>query len=335
MPPRPGRRQFLTTGALGLFALGAAGCSSPEAGRGQAAPGQGDAWSFTDDAERTVRLGRRPQRIVAYATAAAALWDYGIRPVGVYGALRKQGGGKDVTVLGEVDLSRVATVGTTWGHISVERLGRLHPDLVVDPLQYGAPQIDPSSLKLTEKLAPVVSIEVYGAKVDTTVRRYADLAAAFGAGFTAQELRRGKAAYTAARDRVRRAITGKPGLRVLFASADQDGIRISKAGFPSIADFESLGLNVVKPTGGSTIYVEKLSWELVDRYPADLILLDVRSSSLQPADLSSNGLWRSLPAVRAGQLGPWNPEPNLSHHGMAKVYDSLTTTLTGARPHIT
>ncbi|MCZ0995616.1 ABC transporter substrate-binding protein [Streptomyces noursei] len=242
-------------------------------------------------------------------------------------------GNKDVTVLGEVDLSRVATVGATWGHISVERLGRLHPELVVDPLQYGAPQIDPSSLELTEKLAPVVSIEVYGARVGTAVRRYADLAAALGADFTTPELRRGKAAYTAARDRARRAIAGKPGLRVLFASADQDGIRVSKAGFPSIGDFAGLGLDVVKPTGG-TRYMEKLSWELVDRYPADLILLDVRSSSLQAADLSANGLWRSLPAVRAGQLGPWNPEPNLSHHGMARVYDSLTRSLTDARPRI-
>ncbi|WP_052229910.1 ABC transporter substrate-binding protein [Streptomyces sp. CT34] len=329
----PDRRRFLTAGALGLVALGAAGCSPPEAGRRPAAPGDACAWSFTDDTRRTVRLGSRPRHIVAYATAAAALWDYGIRPVGVYGALRKQGGGKDGTVLGQVDLSRVATVGGTWGHISAERLGRLHPDLVVDPLQYGAPQIDRSSLELTEKLAPVVSIEVYGARVDTAVRRYADLAAALGADFTAPELRRGKAAYTAARDRARRAITGKPGLRVLFASADQDGIRISKAGFPSIGDFAGLGLDVVRPTGG-TRYMEKLSWELVDRYPADLILLDVRSSSLQPADLSGNGLWQSLPAVRAGQIGPWNPEPSLSHHGMAQVYDSLTTSLTGAWPHI-
>ncbi|MEU9123494.1 ABC transporter substrate-binding protein [Streptomyces sp. NPDC048506] len=306
MVPLPGRRRFLTTGALGLFALGAAGCSPPEAGRGRAVLGR-TVWSFTDDAGRTVRRDRRPRRIVAYTTAAAALWDYGIRPVGVYGALRKQGGGKDVTVVGEVNLSRVAVVGGTWGRISVERMGKLHPDLVVDPLQYGAPQIDRSSLELVEELAPLVSIEVYGAKVDTAARRYADLAAALGADFTAPELRRGQAAYAAARDRARRAIKGKPGLRVLFASADQDGIRISKAGCPSLGDFESLGLDVVKPTGGNR-YMERLSWEVVDRYPADLILLDVRSSSLQPADLSSNGLWRSLPAVRAGQLGPWNPE---------------------------
>ncbi|MFK0260480.1 ABC transporter substrate-binding protein [Streptomyces angustmyceticus] len=328
MLPLNGRRRFLTTGALGLLALGAAGCSPPEAGRRPAASGDGNAWSFTDDAERTVRLGSLPRRIVAYATAAAALWDYGMRPVGVYGSLRKQGGGKDVTLLGEVDLSRVATVGGSWGQISVERLGRLRPDLVVDPLQYGAHQLDQSSLELTGKLAPVVSIEVYGATVDTAVRRYADLATALGADFTTHELRRGKAAYTAARDRVRRAITAKPGLRVLFASADHDGIRISKPGFPSIADFEGLGLDVVKPTGGSTIYVEKLSWEVADRYQADLILLDVRASSLQPADLRSNSLWRSLPAVRAGRLGTWHPEPTLSHHGMAKVYDSLTATLT-------
>ncbi|GGU47330.1 ABC transporter substrate-binding protein [Streptomyces albospinus] len=332
MPPLPDRRRFLTTAAQGLLALGAAGCSPPEAGRRQAVRGRA-VWRFTDDAGRTVRLDRRPQRIVAYATSAAALWDYGIRPIGVYGALQRRGGGKDVTVAGDVNLSRVAVVGGTWGHISVERMGRLHPDLVVDPLQYGAPQIDRSSLKLVEELVPRVSIEVYGAKVDTAVRRYVDLAAALGADFTAPELRRGEAAYSAARDRLRRTISGKPGLRVLFASADQDGMRVGKAGFPSLGDFEDLGLDIVKPIGGNR-YMEKLSWELADRYPADLILLDVRSSSLQPADLSSNGLWRNLPAVRAGQLGPWNPEPSLSHHGMAKAYASLARSLAGARPHI-
>ncbi|MFD7666501.1 ABC transporter substrate-binding protein [Streptomyces sp. NPDC059788] len=332
MPPLPGRRRFLATGALGLFALGAAGCSPPEAGRRQTVRGRAP-WSFTDDAGHTARLDARPRRIVAHATAAAVLWDYGIRPVGVYGSLQKQGGGKDLSVIGEVDLDQVTVVGGTWGHVSVERMGKLRPDLVVDPIQYGAHQLVPAGLELVQRLAPMVSVEVYGAEVDTAVRRYAELAAALGADFTTPELRRGKAAYLAVRDQVRRDIGGRPGLRVMFASADQDGIRVSKTGWSSIRDLEGLGLDVVKPTGGN-LYVEKLSWELVDRYPADLILLDVRASSLQPEDLENNGLWRGLPAIRAGRLGPWYPEPSLSHHGMTKVYELFRKSLAGARGRI-
>lgn len=333
MPLPPGRRRLLAAGALGLFTLGAAGCSPPTAGRRQAVLGDEAGWSFTDDAKRTIRLPRRPRRIVAYASSAAALWDYGIHAVGVYGHVRKKGGGTNAGLLGEVDPDRVTAVGNISGHISIERLGRVRADLVVDVLQYGRQHLDLNNLPLAQRLLPILSIEVYGAKVDTAVRRYADLAAALGADFDAPELRRAKADYTAAREGVRRAAAAKPGLRVVCASADQDGIRITKTGFAAVGDFLDLGLDVVKPTGGG-LYVEKLSWELVDRYPADLILMDVRASSLQPKDLDNNALWRNLPAVRTGQLGPWNPEPTLSYPGMTKAYASLTRLLDGARPGV-
>ncbi|MEU9608316.1 ABC transporter substrate-binding protein [Streptomyces sp. NPDC048057] len=328
-----GRRRLLTAGALGLFTLGAGGCSPPTADRRRTGPGEDAGWSFTDDTRRTIRLERRPRRIVAYASAAAALWDYGIHAVGVYGHIRKKGGGTNVSILGEVNPDEVTAVGNISGHISVERLGRVRADLIVDVLQYGRQQLDANNLPLARRLLPILSIEVYGAEVDTAVGRYADLAAALGVDFDTPELRRAKATYTAARESVRRAAAAKPGLRVACASADQDGIRITKTGFAAVADFLSLGLDVIKPTGGG-VYVEKLSWELVDRYPADLILLDVRASSLQAKDLDSNALWRNLPAVRTGRLGPWNPEPTLSYPGMTKVYESLLRSLDGARPGI-
>ncbi|MEV4442719.1 ABC transporter substrate-binding protein [Streptomyces sp. NPDC049577] len=325
--PEPARRAFLTACALGVLT---AGCGVPGHAPEAAGSGPGGGWAFTDDTGRTVTLARRPRRVVAYSTAVAALWDYGIRPVGVYGPLRARGGGRDDTVLGEADARRMTTLGGIWGQIDVERLGRLAPDLIVDPLQYGAHQIEPGGLDQVRRLAPVLSIEVYGAEVATSVRRYADLARALGA--PAATVDRQAAAYRAARRRAERTAAARPGLRVMFVSADRNGLRVSKAGFPSVADFASLGLDVVLPRGGETAYVEKLSWELADRYPADLILLDVRSSSLQPPELRHNAMWRDLPAVRAGRLGRWNPEPCLSHRGMTRVYDAFTRDVAAARP---
>ncbi|MDF3293930.1 hypothetical protein [Streptomyces silvisoli] len=95
---------------------------------------------------------------------------------------------------------------------------------------------------------------------------------------------------------------------------------------------QDLGLNVVIPPEGESVFAQKLSWEEADRYPCDLIMLDTRTSSLQLGQLRGNSVWRALPAVRADQIGAWNPEPTLSYGAMARVYDSLATCLSRARP---
>src|SRR4051794_17780130 len=69
-------RQVLT-GGFGLAAGLVVGCGSVE----RDAAG----WSFVDDRKHTVRLSRRPTRIVAYTSAAAALHRWGVTPVGVFG----------------------------------------------------------------------------------------------------------------------------------------------------------------------------------------------------------------------------------------------------------
>ncbi len=46
---------------------------------------QAGPWTFTDDRGVEVTLESRPQRIVAYETAASALWHVGITPVGIFG----------------------------------------------------------------------------------------------------------------------------------------------------------------------------------------------------------------------------------------------------------
>ena len=78
------RRRMI--GSLGVLAVLAAPQSllarqaTPEA-----TPGADGAWSFTDDAGKTVELPSRPLKIAADMNAASALWDFGIRPAAVAG----------------------------------------------------------------------------------------------------------------------------------------------------------------------------------------------------------------------------------------------------------
>ena len=49
----------------------------------QATPAAG--WSFTDDKGVTVELDAMPERLAIDLNAAAALWDFGVRPTAVFG----------------------------------------------------------------------------------------------------------------------------------------------------------------------------------------------------------------------------------------------------------
>ena len=82
------RRGLLAAGgSAGLGALLAAcggssgsdsGSPGSSGGKGAAARTPAGPWTFTDDREKTVELGRTPANLVAYVGSAAALHDYGV-----------------------------------------------------------------------------------------------------------------------------------------------------------------------------------------------------------------------------------------------------------------
>ena len=127
--PASTRRQFLA--GTGTFALAAllGGCGDGETD-GRAAQTDGS-WEFTDDRGRKISLPRRPQRIVAQVGAAAALWDFGIRPVGIFGEQKlsfAEGGSANTGVdhrVGNLDLGAVEWVGTTYGEFNIEKYAAL------------------------------------------------------------------------------------------------------------------------------------------------------------------------------------------------------------------
>lgn len=68
-------------------------------------------WEFTDDRGSTSSGPDAPPRVVAYVRAGAALWEYGVRPVAVYGSGHDSGADADPAKLGGLDPRQVAYLG--------------------------------------------------------------------------------------------------------------------------------------------------------------------------------------------------------------------------------
>ena len=96
--------------------------------------------------------------------------------------------------------------------------------------------------------------------------------------------------------------------------------------------FAALGMDIVQPDTDE--FWENLSWEEANKYAADLILNDVRTQALTPDQLAAKPTWAGLPAVKAGQVGPWYFEVTYSHKSYATVLEAIATVIKGARADV-
>jgi iron complex transport system substrate-binding protein len=314
----------LVAGVVAVFALTLAACgggeeagapaaepaeeavAAPTAAEAQTVEGATGPWSFTDDRGVEVTLERPPERIVAQEDAAAALWPFGIRPVGVFGNAPL---GENPQLEGE-DLSGVESVGEVFGEINLEKLAALDPDLIVVPTwpPYGASGMgfkDDQQLETVAQIAPIVAVNVrtpYTSMLD----RFADLAQALGANVESPDVVAVREELDTALQELRAAIEAKPGLRVMAVSANPDQLYVADpGGYSDLQLYQALGLDVVVPTTNLQYGWEELSWERADKYPADVILYDGRAGTLSPEQLAQQPTWKALPAVEAEQIGPW------------------------------
>jgi len=320
---RQTRRQILAAGlAIGVAA------ALPERIVAQSTPTSD--WSFTDDRGRTVELPGRPERIVAQTTAAASLWDYGVRPIGIFGPSRTADGTPDFQA-GNLDLDAVESIGD-YGMLDLEKLIALQPDLYVDmavsdeQLWY----LTPEELPQVEAIVPTIGIALGQVSMLDSVRRFEELAGHLGADLNAPEIVAAKADFSAAETDLKNAIAEKPGLTVLVLSPTPDTIYVATPDYMTdLYYFRDLGLDVITPDADE--YWELLSWEQLGKYPADLILIDARDAALQPDQLAERDVWNTLPAVQAGQIGPWYAGRPYSNASISPILRELTTLIRAAR----
>ncbi|MFJ9346767.1 ABC transporter substrate-binding protein [Streptomyces sp. NPDC101237] len=336
------RRGILAAGgALGLGAALAA-CGDDDAksagssDKGTPAATSGP-WSFKDDRGTTVKLDEAPADIVAFVGVAAALYDYGIDVKGVFGPTKTKDGKADVQA-GDMDVSKLTVLGNTWGEFNVEKYAALAPQVLVTTMFDGAGTLwyvpDESKDKIA-RLAPSIGISAYDRQLTVPLQRVWALAESLGADMTASKVTDAKKRFEAASSRLRAAARAHPDIKVLAGSAAQDLFYVSGTNLSvDLEYFKALGVNFVEPSASvlkkSGGWYEDLSWENVDKYAADVIMMDDRSATIQPADITE-ATWKKLPAVKAGQVIARSPEPIFSYDKCVAMVENLAKALETAK----
>ncbi|MGW3096031.1 ABC transporter substrate-binding protein [Streptomyces sp. NPDC001102] len=337
------RRGVLAAGgALGLgAALAACGdddAKSGSSGSGETATAKSGPWSFKDDRGQTAKADKAPSNIVAFVGVAAALYDYGIQAKGVFGPTKTKDGKADVQA-GDMDVSKVTVLGNEWGQFNIEKYAALAPDALISTMFDDAGTLwyvpEESKKKILAVGAPSVGISVYDRQLTEPLQRMLQLAESLGADTASSRVTAAKKAFEDAAARLRAATRANPGIRVMAGSASQDLFYVSGSNLSvDLEYFKALGVNFVEPPekakakGGG--WYESLSWENVDKYAADIIMMDNRTSAIQPADITE-ATWKKLPAVKAGQVIARNPEPILSYAKCTPLLTSLAEAIEKAK----
>ncbi|MEU9955774.1 ABC transporter substrate-binding protein [Streptomyces sp. NPDC050982] len=334
-PNSVSRRRLLAAG--GALALGPllAACgdgsddgdeSARSAGNGADGSAGGGPWSFKDDRGRTVRTDSEPKTLVAFVSTAAALHDYGIECKGVFGPTEPIDG-KPNPQAGDLDVSKLTSLGTAWGQFNVEKYAALGPDLLISNM-FPAPDlwyVPEESRKKIEALAPSVGISIARTSLLNPLRRTAELAESLGADLGAEKVTAAKARFDQASETLRRAAGASGGLKVMAMTGDADQMYVAVPdSYSDLNYFKDLGVEFVEGKKSDEWgFWEFLSWENADRHHADLIMVDNRSTALPPGELARKPTWRQLPAVKAGQTTPWSMEERFSYAGFAPVIEQL------------
>ncbi|MGW0787886.1 ABC transporter substrate-binding protein [Streptomyces sp. NPDC002911] len=263
-------------------------------------------WSFADDRSRLAVADRRPSRVLTYVQAGATLWDYGIRPEGIFGS-GHDGAEPDRAKTGTLPLDAVDYRGA-GDDLDVDTLLRGKPDLVV-AVSYGHGRLyglDPDTAEHLEDRVPVVVIDVGQARtLDRVAERFAELARSLGGApvpAAAGELR-------TARERLRAAAGATPGgPRVLALSpASQEQAYAGRPQmWPELRVLAELGVDLVSPPAGAGVNWATLDWADVAALEPRIVLTDIRSNAV-PLDGITAPAWEAV--GRGARIVPWNPEP--------------------------
>lgn len=330
----PRRHLLLGAGATAAWML--AGCA------GGQATGSGGGWSYTDDLGRTINRDDTPRRVYAWVSSAAALWDFGVRPTGVFGPCRGSDG-KRVITAGNIDLDRVDILSNGYDGFNPEKLISKRPDLLVTGLAGTKAKdrwvLEDELASKVEPVVPIASISEYKLTLPEVIERYAKLAKALGADVRSAELKSAKARFEEAAQELRAAIRSRKGLKVEVVYGDRSNMYVARPSFyADLSYYRELGMEFVNGEaftgrgGGAEDYYEMLSWEEADKYPADLIMTDARPFSLTPRQMADTfPTWRALPAVRRGQLSRWIGEPRFSYQLAAPEIERLAADIRKAK----
>jgi iron complex transport system substrate-binding protein len=317
------RRQVLVAGiAAGATLLAGCGSSGSEAA----------GWTFVDDRKHTVRVGTRPTRIVAYISAAAALHDWGVTPVGVFGNSPRED-----PSLARFPWRKSEVVGSVYGEIDLDKLLALGADLIVSRWYPVPPDEVPvfgfkdlAQQRTIGAKVPIVAINGHSSATNQ-IDRFGDLAAALGVDSTSGAIARARAAFVDAEAGLSSVAKRKSNLRIIAVSADQGTMYVSKVvDSADLSLYEQRGVPLVSARTPRA-YWDRVPWAAAAKYPADGILYDARAVFLSARQARAIPAFAALPAVHANQIGEWQVDPPPSYQAYAAAMNDLATTIAGWR----
>ena len=287
-------------------------------------------WTYTDGGGKTVTLPDVPKRIVAHANVAAGLIPLGIRPVGIY----VDGPVKDDPSLRGLDLTGIEILGEAWGEIDIEKLAAAKPDIIIAeywPLEKAYSGLEPgggANGELIEQIAPVVG-PIQGNSTEGLIKDYESLATLLGADLGDPAIAADKAKFETSKAAFQAAVKAKPGLNALAVWAGTDALYVaSAAGSAELSDFVNWGLDVISPEiADDRGYWETVSWETIDKYQPDLVLVDDRAGPATLATAEAQPTWKTIRAVAKGQVGDWPAFWMRNYKVYAEQLDKLTATI--------
>lgn len=317
--------------ALAQTASPAASPEASPAAASLASPAAG-AWTFTDDRGVTVTLSKAPERVFADLSAAAPLWDFGIRPIAVAGwALSSQ------KAWGNVDRD-TPVIADEAGELDIEALIALKPDLYVsitwDP---SVPDdvwglADAATVARVNAVAPIVCISATG-MANANAERFAELAGLLGADLDGPELAAAREAYDASVAAFTATVTEKAELTSLFAyvGPEPDWYAASPVGWADLAWYRSLGMTIVETSPQEGTYWEQMSREQAVAYRSDVFFNSTRDGMYDAPQLQADPVFGQHPAIAAGQIGGWNQDFIMSYQGLTEALDAMRAVLETAR----
>ncbi|MGO2051552.1 ABC transporter substrate-binding protein [Glutamicibacter sp. AOP38-B1-38] len=322
----PTRRTLLTMlSAASIIALTSCGAQSAEnASTGASPETLHGSWSFTDSFyEKKTTLDQLPESIVVDSYSAAALWDYGVRPTGVFGYGLTEEGGLSV---GNADVSQMTIVGKD-AEFNLEKLLSLDPEVIIG---YGNSEgtgwtwWDEKVQGEATATAPYLPIKSGGRPVQSVIEDYAALAEALGGDTNTESAVQDKTAFTERLETLKGIAAEKPGLRIIALNG-YDELYVGQKTIGQLALLEDLGFEIAGPTADSGW--ASLSWEKVSDYPADVVL----SYSGTAAQVKDHPVFSSLPAVQSGQVVEWDDKRPYTYASYVQWFDQLIDILEDAK----
>lgn len=323
---------------LALGRLGVAAQATPEAELVDGVQADGS-WAFLDDRGVTITTPELPTRIVAQTTVAASLYDFGVEIAAIYGPSVTADGVVDFQT-GNLPLDSIEVLGDYGAEaleLDIERFIAVDPDIVVDMVVYEDTfwYLSGDARKQVEdRDVPIVGIDMGTSSLRTIIERFEDLAGALGADLDAPGIAEAKAIHVEAENRLKTAIEAKPDLTVSVISPTVEVVWVASPRYMNdLMYFQELGLNIVDHDIDD--WFKQISWEEIIEYSADIILVDARPGNPTVEEIAAAvPLWNSLPAVAAGQVGPWYAGAPSSYGRLAPIMDELSALIEAADEEI-